>query len=209
MSDNTKPSAEMWDKRYGADTFAYGESPNAYFKEKLSQIKPGKLLLPAEGEGRNAAFALSLGWDVEAFDISKEGKLKAEKLAVDQPGTLNYQIKDALEISYPENSFDAVSFVYAHFPPDLRKTVYQKMLKALKPGGYIILEGFGRKQIEYQAHQKSGGPRNAEFLFSMEDMHSLFKGFEVLEMLEGEVQLQEGIYHQGQAWVLRFLGKKL
>lgn len=208
MSENKNPIAEMWDARYAEAEFAYGISPNQYFQSKISSLAPGKLLLPAEGEGRNAAFALSLGWNVEAFDLSIEGKRKAEKLAEGKSGKLNYSVANALEIEFPEARFDAVLFCYAHFPSEQRNLVYQKMLRAVKPGGHIILEGFGKQQLEYQKHQKSGGPREADFLFDLAELKALFNGLEILEMLEGEVKLEEGKYHQGQAWVCRFFGRK-
>ena len=72
---------EFWEIRYAEKQYAYGENPNVYFKEQLDKLKPGKILLPAEGEGRNAVYAAKQGWEVMAFDLSSEGKNKAEKLA--------------------------------------------------------------------------------------------------------------------------------
>jgi hypothetical protein len=40
---------------------AYGEEPNNYLKEKLEKLNTGKILFPAEGEGRNAVFEARLG----------------------------------------------------------------------------------------------------------------------------------------------------
>lgn len=49
---------EMWDKRYGNTEYAYGEEPNAFFKKTLDKLDlKGSILLPAEGEGRNAVYA--------------------------------------------------------------------------------------------------------------------------------------------------------
>ncbi|NVM67000.1 hypothetical protein FHW88_005321 [Mucilaginibacter sp. SG538B] len=64
---------EKWDQRYAEEEFAYGEQPNNFLQQQLSLLKPGKILFPAEGEGRNAVFAAGLGWAVSAFDISIEG----------------------------------------------------------------------------------------------------------------------------------------
>lgn len=72
---------ERWNERYSTDEFAYGEEPNAYFKEQLDKLNAGAILFPAEGEGRNAVFAATRGWRVAAFDISTEGKKKALRLA--------------------------------------------------------------------------------------------------------------------------------
>lgn len=198
----------MWDARYGAPEWAYGTEPNVYFRDKLSALIPGKILLPAEGEGRNAAFAASRGWSVEAFDISMEGKNKADRLAADMGRCIEYVVADALEVVYRPESVDAIAFIYAHFPWEARKMAYSRLLKALRPGGMVILEAFGKRQLEYQPHQASGGPKDADLLFSLDEIRELFPDFEVLEMLEGEVQLHEGLYHNGQGWVCRFFGVK-
>jgi hypothetical protein len=202
------PIQEMWNARYGAPEWAYGTEPNVYFRDKLSGLIPGKILLPAEGEGRNAAFAASRGWAVEAFDLSVEGKNKADRLAADMGRRIEYVVADAMEVSYRPESVDVVAFIYAHFPWEVRKVVYPKLVASLKPGGMVILEAFGKKQLEYQPHQASGGPKDADLLFSLDEIRELFPDFEVLEMLEGEVRLHEGLYHNGQGWVCRFLGVK-
>ena len=73
---------QFWDNRYAQEKWAYGKEPNTYIKEKLSLFKTGKVLFPAEGEGRNAVYAAKLGWEVSAFDYSFKGKEKADRLAL-------------------------------------------------------------------------------------------------------------------------------
>jgi hypothetical protein len=80
MSDTS-----TWNERYGADEYVYGKEPNGFLKEFIDNHPPGKILLPAEGEGRNAVYAASKGWEVTAFDFSEEGKKKALKLALKKP----------------------------------------------------------------------------------------------------------------------------
>ena len=72
---------QFWDERYGDDEYAYGTKPNTWFAEQLARMAQGRLLLPAEGEGRNAVYAAKLGWEVTAFDISAAGRDKAMRLA--------------------------------------------------------------------------------------------------------------------------------
>ena len=71
----------FWDLRYDVGDYVYGTQPNHYFREILSSMSPGRLLLAGEGEGRNAVYAASLGWEVFAFDISMVAKKKAMELA--------------------------------------------------------------------------------------------------------------------------------
>ena len=71
---------DFWNDRYGADEYAYGTLPNEFLKAELAKLKPGSILFPAEGEGRNAVFAAKQGWQASAFDMSTAGKSKAEQL---------------------------------------------------------------------------------------------------------------------------------
>jgi len=72
----------LWDSRFKAKEYVYGTLPNVFFKTTIDKYNlKGKILLPAEGEGRNAVYAAQKGMDVYAFDTSIEGKNKAMKLA--------------------------------------------------------------------------------------------------------------------------------
>ena len=61
----------FWEDRYSADEFIYGKQPNEYLRIYLDYANPGRLLLPGDGEGRNAVHAAKKGWSVDAFDISE------------------------------------------------------------------------------------------------------------------------------------------
>ena len=83
---------EFWNERYAEKEYVYGKAPNKYFKEKIDEIKPGKILFPAEGEGRNAIYAASKDWEVSAFDISEKGKEKALKLSEEEGVHIDYKV---------------------------------------------------------------------------------------------------------------------
>ncbi|MEM6964499.1 MAG: class I SAM-dependent methyltransferase [Bacteroidota bacterium] len=201
---------EMWDDRFGREAFAYGENPNEYLKEKLVQLPKGNILFGAEGEGRNAVFAATLGWDVTAFDISVEGKNKALQLAAKNNVEINYQVGQLPQLPFRENQFDAIALIYAHFPPPIKSEYHQLLSTYLKSGGMIIFEAFGKDHLPYrQKNPKVGGPGNLEALFSKDELKADFKNYEILELVEKEVALKEGLYHNGQGSVVRFFGKKL
>lgn len=200
---------KMWDARYGEEDYAYGEAPNAYLKEQLKKLSVGKILFPAEGEGRNAVYAATLGWNVKAFDISKEGYKKAQLLASKHQVKLDYQTGALDQLEYDMESFDALILVYAHFPPHLRNEYHQRLSQYVKTGGIIILEGFSKNNlILSQQQEASNGPKDIKMLFSQEEIAEDFKGFKVLELKEEIITLDEGPYHQGSASVIRFVGKK-
>jgi cyclopropane fatty-acyl-phospholipid synthase-like methyltransferase len=200
---------EFWDDRYGKAEYAYGEEPNEYLKECLSGLPPGKILFPAEGEGRNAVYAASLGWDVSAFDQSSEGQKKALALAKKKAVRIDYTICQFENISYGPEEFDVIVLIFVHLPEDKRSTYLKRLSEYLKPGGLIILEGFSKRHTEFQKiNEKAGGPRDEGMLYSLEEIKSDFPDFEVLELLELETELSEGAYHVGRSSVVRFRGRK-
>lgn len=201
---------EFWNERFAAETFAYGEAPNEFFKSKIDTLKTkGKILFPAEGEGRNAVYAAQLGWDVEAFDISESGRSKALQLAEKQGVTIDYQVDTLENLDYQPNSFDAIVFVFAHVPPNVRTSFYSSFAQLLKPNGIVIMEMFSTTHLEYRAkNPKVGGPGKIEMLFSIEDVKSYFPNFEIEQLDDVEAELNEGEFHQGIGKVIRFIGRK-
>ena len=194
----------FWDDRYAEKDRAYGRNPNTFFAEQIGQLRPGKILLPCEGEGRNAVYAAKKGWEVEGFDLSIVGMNKATAYAHESSVHINYQIADVIDVYYPENTFDAVGLIYAHFPPEIRKIFHEKTIKWLKSGGALILEAFNPLQI----NNSSGGPKDLSSLYSAEMLTGDFKTLKVQLLTEAAIVLDEGKYHQGKADVIRFAGIK-
>ncbi|WP_062054632.1 class I SAM-dependent methyltransferase [Aquimarina longa] len=198
-----------WNDRYSESEFAYGELPNEYLKEQLQNLKTGTILFAAEGEGRNAVFAASKGWDVSAFDISIEGKNKAVALADKKNVTIDYKIGELENLGYKNEQFDAIALIYAHFPPEIKSMYHQTLNNYLRKGGIIIFEAFSKTHIEYTTkNPKVGGPKDISSLFSVEELKSDFKNYEIIELVEKEIELSEGLYHNGKGAVVRFVGRK-
>ncbi len=207
MSSN--PMTPMWDQRYSQEEYVYGETPNEYLKEKIQNLMPAKALFPAEGEGRNAVYAATLGWAVSAFDLSAEGQKKALKLAEKNQVTIDYRVGSLDELNYSDESFDLIVLIFAHFPANLRSDFHHQLSKLLKKDGILILEGFSKNNLEYVAkNPQIGGPKDIEMLFSVAEIRSDFPDFEIIELQESVVNLEEGAYHVGKGSVIRFMGKK-
>lgn len=206
MSD---PWLNTWNDRFAREDFAYGVEPNNYLKEQLGKLDPGKILFPAEGEGRNAVYAARLGWKVSAFDISIEGKNKASRFAADNNVTIDYQLGELQTLHYKTGEFDAIALIYAHFPANLKSSNHRMLDGYLRKGGTLIFEAFSKKHIEYLAKNKNvGGPKDIDMLFSMEELRSDFKNYGIIELEEKEIELNEGHFHKGTGSVIRFVGKK-
>lgn len=201
---------DFWNERYRNEQYAYGVIPNVYFKNQLAKYKPGRILMPAEGEGRNAVYAATLGWDVVAVDQSEEGRKKAEKLAKQHNVTIDYKVGEFSDFNFQEESFDAIGLIYAHFTPDKKSTYHILLSEYLKTGRIIILEAFSKEHLKVSADNKiPSGPKNLEMLYSQDEIIQDFPNFECVELIQKEVELKEGLYHIGRSSVIRFLGKKM
>ncbi|MDX9941249.1 MAG: methyltransferase domain-containing protein [Bacteroidales bacterium] len=194
----------FWDQRYAEDGFVYGPHPNLFFCKELGKLKPGRLLLPGEGEGRNAVYAARRGWEVVAFDQSSEGQRKALALAAQKQLSIEYLVcgVDAFEAE-PE-SFDCLALIFVHFPSVERKGIHQKLISYLKPEGTLIMEVFSKEQLG----RKSGGPQHRDMLYSEEELMEDFGLLKSAKILHLETELTEGRYHEGLASVIRLIGKK-
>ncbi len=198
----------FWDERYSQKEYVYGTEPNEFFRAQLPLLEQKNILLPAEGEGRNAVYAARLGWNVHAFDQSTEGRKKALALAARNTVNISYEIADVLTVQLPLNHFDAIGLFYAHFPAQQRKQIHARFLSSLRPNGTIIFEAYSTEQIRYQELYRSGGPEQKELLFTVNDVEHLFPNCDFLLLEEKEILLNEGLFHNGKASVVRCVARK-
>ena len=203
------PWTNRWNDRYKANEFAYGEQPNNYLKEQLEKLPAGTILFPAEGEGRNAVFSATLGCAVSAFDISAEGKKKALQLAAKHNVTIDYSVGLLEEIPYADGQFDAMALIYAHFLAAIKSAYHKTLDKYLRKGGILIFEAFSKNHLAYlEKNENVGGPKDIDSLFSTEEIRADFPNYEIIELAEQEIELHEGLYHNGTGSVIRFTGRK-
>ena len=203
------PWKDRWNERYSKEAYAYGEQPNNYLKAQLDKLPVGNILFAAEGEGRNAVYAAELGWMVTAFDISMEGKNKAMRLAEKHKVTINYLVGEMEKMNFKPGQFDAIALIYAHFPADIKSSIHLQLVNYLRKGGTIIFEAFSKNHLTYNSkNPKVGGPKEIDVLFSIEEVRANFVGYEVEELVEKEIELHEGVFHNGLGSVIRYVGKK-
>ncbi|UOQ54785.1 class I SAM-dependent methyltransferase [Hymenobacter cellulosivorans] len=198
-----------WNERYSAEAFAYGEQPNQYFQQQLDTLPAGQLLLPAEGEGRNAVYAATRGWQVSAFDISSAGQKKALHLAGTRGVTIDYQVGELEALQFTPGQFDALALIYAHFPASIKSAYHRQLSGYLRTGGLLIFEAFSKNHLAYLArNEKVGGPKDVESLFSLEEIRTDFAEYDFIELAETEIELTEGLYHNGLGSVIRCVARK-
>lgn len=194
----------FWNERFGGEEYVYGMEPNQFFADQLvngtlEAREPGRMLLPMEGEGRNAVFAARHGWRVDAYDYSDSARHKAMRLAESAGVRISYEIMDMTNPGFRQKSYDAAGLIYAHLPRDDRIKFHKAVENALAPGGVIILEAFHT----LQQHNTSGGPGNPDMLYSADVLRNDFAGMHFIMLDETKTSLQEGEGHRGKADVVR------
>lgn len=195
---------EFWEERFGHTDYVYGTEPNDFFKSFIDGCQPGKLLLPAEGEGRNAVYAARRGWNVNAFDFSINARKKAMELAKRKGVNINYFVADLEFYELKEEQFDVIALIHIHFSPSTRQYVHRKMMNSLKKGGFLIMEAFSKDQLRF----KSGGPSNIDMLYSTDILKVDFAQMDIQNLYQQEINLNEGEFHKGKASVIRLVVMK-
>src|SRR6476660_4887782 len=81
--------ARQWDQRYADTELVWSVTPNQFVAAELADLPPGRAVDLAAGEGRNAIWLASRGWDVTAVDFSQVALDKGDRLAADDPRGLD------------------------------------------------------------------------------------------------------------------------
>ena len=196
---NVKFGAESWNARFSGDGWAYGKEPNAWLAET---IKPGngKALVPADGEGRNAVWIASQGYDTTVFDLSDVGKEKCALLANERGVSVHYEVDDLTIRNFTSESYDLIACSWFHVPWSIFCEHYPRMLSSLKSGGEFICEGYHTSQID----MTSGGPKSLDLLWDLDEVMDIIgEGFSIKHAKVETVELDESDLHRGAAHVIR------
>ena len=186
---------ERWNERFAAENYVFGTRPNVFLAAQRERLVPGmRALCVADGEGRNSVWLASLGLQVTAFDFSPVGIAKASRLAVQCGVKVDYQIADIDHWDWDGEPYDVVVGVFVQFAsPAQRTRMFAGMLRALKPNGLLILQGYRPEQI---AHG-TGGPRLVENLYTEDLLRQSFASLKILHLASHDDVLDEGPGHSG------------
>jgi SAM-dependent methyltransferase len=197
---------ERWEARFREPGYHFGTEPNAFLKSKSHLLKPGqKALSIADGEGRNGVFLAGLGLDVLAIDFSPSALTKSQALAKERGVTLRTELADLETWKWPVAAFDVIAGIFFQFlTPELRTRVFAEIKRALKPGGLVLIEGYGLKQLDY----KTGGPSEPERLYTRPMLQEAFGDLASIEIAEYNAELSEGDRHVGMSALVDLVGRK-
>ena len=194
---------QMWNERYGAKEYVFGIEPNDFLREQALKLQPGRVLSLGEGEGRNAVWLATQGFDVWSVDVSPIGVDKTLKLAESHGVTVHASVGDLADYVIVPTSWDVIISIFAHTPPLIRRRIHQQVVKGLRLGGVYILEAYTPAQIAFG----TGGPKDPSLMPTAELLANELSGlqFDLLHELTRDVV--EGSFHTGQAAVVQVSAK--
>ncbi len=203
---DTSAEFARWEQRYAGSEYVFGTEPNAFLKSQAGLLpKKGKALAVADGEGRNGVWLAEQGLDVLSVDFSPTAIEKAKTLARQRGVTLQMVQADIIAWEWPQAAFDGVVGIFFQFVgPRERADIFAGMRRALKPGGLLLVEGYGPGQLAY----KTGGPSELENLYTEELLRAEFAGFSELSITSYDSMISEGTRHVGMAALVDLVARK-
>ncbi|MBB3329574.1 SAM-dependent methyltransferase [Halomonas campaniensis] len=196
----------MWDERYSTDDYLYGIEPNDFLREQAALIgePPRRVLCLADGEGRNGVYLSGLGHRVTSVDASSVGLRKAARLAEQKGVALTTLHADLTAHEFEPESYDAVVSIFCHVPAAGRPHLHRQVIRALKPGGVLILEAYTPDQVP----RDTGGPDTPDRTPTAAELDAAFAELEIALSRECEREVVEGRGHTGPGAVVQFIARK-
>jgi SAM-dependent methyltransferase len=165
--------ARAWDERYAATGLVWSGSANQFVVDELTDLRPGRALDLAAGEGRNALWLAQRGWRVTAVDFSRVGLDKGRALAEEHGLDVEWVCADVLTFDAGRDTFDLVLLAYLQLVAEERRTAVRSAFTSLRPGGTFLLVAHDSTNLT----EGTGGPSDPAVLLTAE---------EVLADLDGE-----------------------
>lgn len=173
---------ERWNQILTSPKPAFNTQPNAFLVRMVQGRKPGRALDVGMGQGRNAIFLASQGWNVTGFDPAERAVAAANQEAKARGVTLTTQIVGSETFDFGRNRWDLIVLSYVSFRDEL-----QKIIDSLAPGGMVVVEGFHRDTTQKR-------PVGGGVVFDTNELLKLFAPLRVVqyEDLEGPTDFGVG-----------------
>ena len=118
---------EFWDARYRSAAAIWSGNPNPHLVAQVADLAPGTALDVGSGEGADAIWLATRGWQVTGIDLSTVALERAAHLASDAGQDIAERIiwerADVLFWDPTPRQFDLVSAQFMHLPPLVRETL--------------------------------------------------------------------------------------
>jgi thioredoxin reductase/SAM-dependent methyltransferase len=159
-----------WEERYQSKPAVWSGNPNAQLVAEAADLKPGRALDVGSGEGADAIWLATRGWQVTGVDISQTALDRAAAHA-DAAGPAiaqrtAWQQVDLRGEAVPPGPYDLVSVHFLHLPQRERSQLYARLADAVAPGGTLLIVGHHPLDLRTSIHR----PHFPDMLFTAEQL---------------------------------------
>ena len=168
---------EDWDARYAAVENLWAAKPNRFLVAEVADLEPGRALDLACGEGQNAIWLATLGWQVTGVDYSEVAIAKARGRAERDGVDAEFVCADLVTYEPGWSVFDLVVVLYLHIPSRERHVVLDRATAALAPGGTFLLVGHDTLNMT----EGVGGPSDPDIHFTPDEIAAELPDLEIVK----------------------------
>jgi SAM-dependent methyltransferase len=184
--------SEEWNRRYAGSELLWTARPNRFLVAETADLTPGRALDLACGEGRNAVWLATQGWQVTGVDFSETALAKAGGLARANGVDVEFVQADLLDYRPQPRAFDLVLVAYLQVPAPERRRILRAAANAVAVGRTLLLVAHDRSNLEH-GH---GGPQHPTVLYTADDVAGDLTGtgleIERAEIVERPVETPDG-----------------
>jgi len=161
--------SQDWDTRYKSADNIWSLTPNEFVSQYLEHLPTGSMIDLAGGEGRNALWFASRGWQVENVEFSKVALSKycdraIEMDLLDRCKATHADVTE--DISYALHNVDLGVIAYLHINSTGLGKAIQSLVSNIKPGGTF----FGIWHARENLVDGYGGPQDPEVIPTKAEM---------------------------------------
>ncbi len=185
MSERTRESQDLWERRYAAAAAdaapLWSAGPNAWVEAQATDLTPGRAADVGAGEGRNALWLASRGWEAEAVDFSPSGLRAGQQRATELGLAVTFTQADATTWR-ADPPVDLVVMAYLQLPVDDTAAAVRGALLSLAPGGRLLLVAHDRDNLT----RGVGGPQDPALLTTQAELRAAAGGVDGIEVVQCE-----------------------
>jgi thioredoxin reductase/SAM-dependent methyltransferase len=157
---------DFWDKRYESGERIWSGKPNLQLVATATDLPPGTALDVGSGEGADAIWLASRGWQVTGVDLSQVALDRAAGHATEAGVDVTWHQVDAISWDPAPARYDLVSAQFVHLPRTARDALHRRLAAAVRPGGTLLIVGHHPSDL----HTTMGRPRLPHLMFTAEEI---------------------------------------
>ena len=182
---------KYWDDLFRKDQVPFNKEASQLLQYAIAGRKPGRAIDLGMGEGRNAVFLASSGWQVTGVDFSEVAVNRAKARAAAAGLSIKAIVDDLDHFPLGREKWDLIALFYMHaWFHESKRDVPRVLAEGLRPGGVLVIEGYAGDKGDFQTNE-------------------LARKFDILQIVFYQDAMDEADWAPGEkSRVIRFIGEK-